>query len=364
MILETTNSSRILIADDDPVARTMLQALLTKWGYQVIVVSDGLAAARVLESADAPQLAILDWMMPGAEGPEICRRVRALSEHPYVYILLVTGAHPARRSPPRPRVRRRRLPHEAIRQRGASHPPHRRPAHPRSSKQAYRRPRRASIQGDARRSYRHRRIAQRLLRRSITSACAKSANTTPFGVILIDIDHFKRVNDSYGHLVGDTVLKSVAEQIVGCVRPYDTVGRYGGEEFLVVVPLSGASGTMSIAERIRGASNRRPIVHRFGPVHVTISCGVAICKGEAPIEVSRCSISPMKLSIVQRTWAAIAANSRPLTPCFHSLSTRVSIPSDAIDLRKCHPHTLPYGVAFAFCHHFPANPFASARFLV
>ncbi len=91
MILETTSSGRILIADDDPVARTMLQGLLTKWGYQVIAVSDGLEAARVLESTDAPQLAILDWMMPGAEGPEICLRVRALPERPYVYILLVTG---------------------------------------------------------------------------------------------------------------------------------------------------------------------------------------------------------------------------------------------------------------------------------
>lgn len=284
MILETTNSSRILIADDDPVARTMLQALLTKWGYQVIVVSDGLEAARVLESADAPQLAILDWMMPGAEGPEICRRVRALSEHPYVYILLVTG-----------RTQRGDL------LRGLESGADDYLTKPFDSEELRTRlmvgQRILDLQNKliaAREELRFKATHDALTGIPNRATALEAVNherlrqvrdTNPFGVILIDIDHFKRVNDSYGHLVGDTVLKSVAEQIVGCVRPYDTVGRYGGEEFLVIVPLSGASGTMSIAERIRRRIESTPVSTDSGLLRVTISCGVAICKGEAPIEV-------------------------------------------------------------------------------
>jgi two-component system, cell cycle response regulator len=106
-----------------------------------------------------------------------------------------------------------------------------------------------------------------------------------FGVVLIDVDHFKRVNDTYGHLVGDLVLKTVAERIVSSVRPYDTVGRYGGEEFLVVAPLSDSSGTMSLAERIRKCIESAPIATDPGPVDVRISCGVAVCDSNAPMAV-------------------------------------------------------------------------------
>ena len=284
MIVETTSSGRILIADDDPVARTMLQALLTKWGYQVIAASDGLEAARVLESADARQLAILDWMMPGAEGPEICRRVRALSERPYVYILLVTG----------------RSQHGDL-LRGLESGADDYLTKPFDSEEL----RTCLLVGQrildlqnklisAREELRFKATHDALTgipnRATVLEAInhersrqVRDANS--FGIVLIDIDHFKRVNDSYGHLVGDAVLKSIAQQIVGCVRPYDTVGRYGGEEFLVVVPLSDASGTMSLAERVRRRIESTPVSSDSGPIHVTISCGVAVCGGETSIEV-------------------------------------------------------------------------------
>ncbi len=284
MIVETTSSGRILIADDDPVARTMLQALLTKWGYQVIAVSDGLEAARVLERADAPQLAILDWMMPGAEGPEICRRMRALSERPYVYILLVTG-----------RSQRGDL------LRGLESGADDYLTKPFDSEELRTRllvgQRILDLQNKliaAREELRFKATHDALTgipnRATVLEAInyersrqVRDANS--FGIVLIDIDHFKRVNDSYGHLVGDAVLKSIAQQIVGCVRPYDTVGRYGGEEFLVVVPLSDASGTMSLAERVRRRIESTPVASDSGPIHVTISCGVAVCSGETSIEV-------------------------------------------------------------------------------
>jgi two-component system KDP operon response regulator KdpE len=82
---------KVLAAEDNPVFQSMLRALLTKWGYDVVAARDGIEAWRILESAAAPRLAILDWMMPGVDGVELCRRVRAAGREPYIYILLLTA---------------------------------------------------------------------------------------------------------------------------------------------------------------------------------------------------------------------------------------------------------------------------------
>ena len=82
---------KALIADDDLTYRRMLKALLAKWGYDVLVTSDGNAAWQVLQSPDAPQIAILDWMMPGKDGVEICRQIRECSQSDPKYIILLTS---------------------------------------------------------------------------------------------------------------------------------------------------------------------------------------------------------------------------------------------------------------------------------
>ncbi len=82
---------RILAAEDNPIFQSVLRSMLTKWGYDAIVVHNGNEAWQVLQSPDAPRLAILDWMMPGMDGVEVCRRVRADLREPYVYILLLTA---------------------------------------------------------------------------------------------------------------------------------------------------------------------------------------------------------------------------------------------------------------------------------
>ena len=82
---------RVLIAEDDAVSRHLLEATLHKWGYEVVVTTDGLGALEVLRRPDAPSLAILDWMMPGMDGAEVCLRARELSAGRLLYIILLTA---------------------------------------------------------------------------------------------------------------------------------------------------------------------------------------------------------------------------------------------------------------------------------
>jgi two-component system, cell cycle response regulator len=82
---------KILIADDSIVSRHLLEATLRKWGYEVMVACDGAEALQILEREDAPALIILDWMMPGVTGLEVCQRIRQRGSEPYTYILLLTS---------------------------------------------------------------------------------------------------------------------------------------------------------------------------------------------------------------------------------------------------------------------------------
>jgi two-component system cell cycle response regulator len=97
----------------------------------------------------------------------------------------------------------------------------------------------------------------------------------PVGVIMADADHFKNINDSQGHAVGDRVLEILASQIAGVVRPYDSVGRYGGEEFLIVAPGCGPQATWELAERIRSSVANCNIVAGGSTLNVSLSLGVA-----------------------------------------------------------------------------------------
>jgi diguanylate cyclase (GGDEF)-like protein len=104
----------------------------------------------------------------------------------------------------------------------------------------------------------------------------------PVGVIMVDVDHFKRVNDSRGHAAGDAVLRIIASGIAAMVRPYDSVGRYGGEEFLIVAPGCGLGETWELAERVRTHVARSSIMAAGATVQVTLSLGVATgeCAGD------------------------------------------------------------------------------------
>ncbi|MFC1836579.1 GGDEF domain-containing protein, partial [Thermodesulfobacteriota bacterium] len=106
-----------------------------------------------------------------------------------------------------------------------------------------------------------------------------SRQNTPLGVMIMDIDHFKQVNDNFGHLAGDAVLRAVTKRIGSVVRPYDTVGRYGGEEFIIVLPGCNRARARQVAERLRSSFSRFPVKTKEGVFNITMSFGVTTVEG-------------------------------------------------------------------------------------
>jgi diguanylate cyclase (GGDEF)-like protein len=137
-----------------------------------------------------------------------------------------------------------------------------------------------SVQDDLRQEATFDGLTGALTRRAITVALGKEYERCirtyqPISALLVDLDHFKRVNDSYGHLVGDVVLREVAARMARCLRNYDLLGRYGGEEFLIVLPHCSLWDSVAIADRIRACVNEGPIPTDAGPVRVSVSIGAS-----------------------------------------------------------------------------------------
>src|ERR1700730_590574 len=274
---------KILIAEDDPVSRHMLMAFLVKWDYEVVAAADGIEALRILESEGAPPLAVLDWMMPGLEGTQVCQRVREHSERPYVYVLLLTarsqkgdllrglesGADDYLTKPFDAQELRARL---RVGQRILDL---------QDSLIAAREELRFRATHDTLTGIANRAASLEAVAREHSRQVREGGS---FGVILADLDHFKRINDTRGHLSGDAVLKEAAQRMIGCVRPYDTVGRYGGEEFLIVAPSLDGWGALGLAERIRKEIESKPITTDSVEVLVTASFGVAVSGHGNPLE--------------------------------------------------------------------------------
>lgn len=119
-------------------------------------------------------------------------------------------------------------------------------------------------------------LNRRALFQELKDELARSRRfSSPMSCIIVDLDHFKRLNDEHGHLAGDRVLREVARVVQATCREYDAVGRYGGEEFLVLAPDTHSPGAMSLAERIRSELDDTPIRYNGTSVRVTASFGVA-----------------------------------------------------------------------------------------
>jgi two-component system, cell cycle response regulator len=265
---------KILVAEDDLVTGRMLQTYLVKWGYEVQVVTDGLRAWQILQQENAPRLALLDWMMPEMDGMSICREVRRLNIQPYIYLILLTarryqedvvagleaGADEYLTKPFDPYELRARL------RAGA------RIVELQDSLIQAREELRNLAMHDALTHLLNRRAIMDFLAAELGRAAREEK---PLTVMMVDIDHFKSVNDRFGHPAGDGVLREVSRRLRTSIRNYDNVGRFGGEEFLVVAPGCDALSGLAQAERLREIVSSEPVAVKDLSINATVSVGVA-----------------------------------------------------------------------------------------
>jgi two-component system, cell cycle response regulator len=269
---------KVLVAEDDAITSHLLQSLLVKAGYEPVAVDDGAKALKTLDEPEMPRLLILDWMMPQVDGVELCRIIRKDVSRRYVYVILLTA-----------RGKQEEI-NEGL-EAGADDyitKPfdfHELVARLRTGKRIL------ELQDQLVAQATHDSLTGLLNREAILEVLDHETaravrNKTPLAVIMADIDHFKSVNDEHGHLVGDSVLREAAKGMLNSVRAYDSVGRYGGEEFLIVAPGCGLGEASQLAERLRRNVKKAAVKAPGVSVPVTISFGVAdvsICQNASDL---------------------------------------------------------------------------------
>ncbi|VFQ45637.1 diguanylate cyclase [Desulfoluna butyratoxydans] len=263
---------KIMIAEDDLISRRVLQTNLMKWGYDIDVAVNGREAFEMITRPSPPSLLISDWMMPLMDGPTLCRAIRDLDIARYIYIILLTtkgekkdiihgleaGADDFLTKPfnqeelkYRIRIGERiiNLEHRILQ----------------------------LANTDALTGMMNRRAFMERLEQEIERAHREQ---TALSFLISDIDYFKRVNDTYGHQVGDLVLQCFCQTLKEILRPYDFLGRYGGEEFVVCMPGTMDDQARSVAERLRKAVEEKEIIHpETGElIAITSSFGTATCR--------------------------------------------------------------------------------------
>lgn len=256
----------ILIAEDEPVSRLRLQTTLQRWGYTVTTAVDGVEALQRLEKADRPGIAILDRMMPNVDGLAVCRSIRATATHGYTYVILLTsldgeeemvegfdaGADDYITKPFRIHELRARIRtgvrivelHQQLT---------------------------AAAMHDPLTGLLNRRAFFEIFEKEVARARRQQSS---LGLLMVDLDHFKQINDRYGHPAGDAVLREAARRLRARVRSTDIVGRYGGEEFVLALPGCGLKQAVTIAEHLRDSIGNQPFDVSTAQLSMTTSVGV------------------------------------------------------------------------------------------
>jgi diguanylate cyclase (GGDEF)-like protein len=271
---------RILIADDSIVSRHLLDATLRKWGYDVVVANDGAEAWNHLQGQDAAKVAILDWVMPGLTGPEVCKRVREHAKDKdtdYTYILLLSSKSQREdliegmESGADDYLTKPFDQHELkVRLRAGT-----RIIDLQRELVAAREALREQATKDFLTRIWNRSSVLEILQKELTRGARENR---PVSVLLADVDRFKAINDTFGHFAGDAALREVARRMVACMRPYDAVGRYGGEEFLIVLPGCDRANAVAQAERLREGIAADPVHFHEAPYTITASFGASTWK--------------------------------------------------------------------------------------
>jgi two-component system, cell cycle response regulator len=265
---------KVLIAEDDRTSRTLLAAMIVKWGYDPLVAEDGGQAWQALQQPDHPRLVLLDWNMPVLDGLEVCRRLRALDSTDPPYVILLTG-----------RTEKGDIVHglEAGANDYVAKPYDHEELHARL--QVGRRTLRlqahllavqeqleALAARDSLTGIPNRRTILERLAEELSRATRHGGSLT---VGMFDVDHFKAINDAHGHQAGDEVLRGFTADVQAQLRKYDSVGRYGGDEFLVITPGVRDAGDVGLFERVCERISRLALPTARGTISITVSIGVA-----------------------------------------------------------------------------------------
>ena len=256
----------------------LLRKTLLRWGYEVVVASDGNQAIGQLTQKDPPKLVILDCEMEGLRGPDICKVLRADPLAPYIYVILLMD-----------KSRQDDL-LESLEQGADDYLAKPFDGYELRAKLLVAKrilelqDRLISMRDELLIQATHDSLTGLWNRKASVDALARELarsdrDKKPVGLMLMDLDHFKQINDTYGHLAGDCVLQVVAGKFGSVLRSYDTIGRYGGEEFLIVSPGCDADAILRRAEEIRTSINQEPIATPYGVIPVSLSIGAAVAYG-------------------------------------------------------------------------------------
>lgn len=264
---------KILIAEDDLISSKILEKNLENWDYDVVLAKTGEEAWRALNDVDF-RMAILDWMMPGMDGVEICKKIRRRKGEKYTYIILLSakdrkqdiiaglssGADDYMAKPVNFLELRARL------QTG-----------------------KRIIELEDKLIFIQNQLKDLASRDSLTKLWNRGEITKflreelergqrekkVVGVIMVDLDYFKKINDFFGHDIGDLALLQVVSRLKRKVRKSDKVGRYGGDEIIIILPNCDHTEIKRIAERLRLSIARRGVKTPLETIPVTISAGCA-----------------------------------------------------------------------------------------
>jgi len=260
----------VLIAEDDIISCRALEKNLEDWGYNVLMTNNGVEAWRIIQKGGI-RIAILDWSMPKMDGLELCHKIRneyQTKEEKYIYIILLTG---------------RDLEEDIITglSAGADDYMTKPFSYMELKVRIQNGERIIALQDFQLQKANTDSLTQLWNRKKILEILDEELNRNfrdkkPLGCVMLDIDHFKRINDTYGHLVGDRVIIEVTSRLQKQVRSYDKIGRYGGDELLLVLPGVGRAHAHSIAERIRRSICDEKIKTEAGALETTVSLGVSI----------------------------------------------------------------------------------------
>jgi two-component system, cell cycle response regulator len=276
---------QVVIAEDSPVYRALMKSHFEEWGIDTIFASDGGEAWNLLHHSTVPTLALLDWVLPGLDGIELCRKIRSdFAAKQYIYAILVTAKDTKRdlvdamnagaddylvKPFYAPELKARVMAAKRILDLQATL---------------------LEAQESLRFAARHDALTALNNRPEIIRLLSEEINRTrttdsPISVIFADIDRFKSINDSLGHLAGDKVLKVVSQRLLFGTRAYDHVGRYGGEEFVIVLPGCDRDSALARADELLRAIREEPIAINGKNRTVTASMGVACFSSDRPVSV-------------------------------------------------------------------------------